>query len=280
MSAQKEDLAKFRQQIDAIDDKIIALLKERLSIVKEVGKYKSQHSTTQSFIRAGREANMLRDLTRKIDGQFPPAAIATIWRMIISTSLATEQAMSICAYATDTDQTCYWHAREYYGSFIRTTRAASTDEVVRNVASGKASIGILPLEDRSATPWWVRPSEEKNDVYIFARIPFIESPDTPDYPTLAIANVMPEATEDDQAVLSVHTTLSAEALQEAFGRTGISCYIVANHNTTDYLITTHRFIAPGDPLVATLQSHLPAGSSVRLMGAYAVPMASHSPNTH
>jgi hypothetical protein len=40
MSAQKEDLSKYRQEIDKIDDKIISLLKDRMEIVKEVGKHR------------------------------------------------------------------------------------------------------------------------------------------------------------------------------------------------------------------------------------------------
>ena len=65
MSAQKEDLSKLRNEIDKIDDQLITLLKDRLEIVKQVGQHKSKNSLSRSFIRSGREAEMVRNLSKK-----------------------------------------------------------------------------------------------------------------------------------------------------------------------------------------------------------------------
>ncbi|MCE3233307.1 MAG: pheA [Rickettsiaceae bacterium] len=225
--SQQEDLSKFRAQIDEIDDKIINLLKDRMEIVKQVGELKAKTSATASFIRAGREASMLRNLTRKIDGVFPPGAIATMWRMIISTSLCIEQPMSISAYVHENDQSCYWLTREYYGTFVQTQTSGSTDEVISNVANGKTSIGILPLIDNSDSPWWIRPAKEKNDIYIFARIPFIEEQNPIAKPVLAIANVMPEQTDDDISVIAVYTKSPVSDIKKAFSESGLNANIIA-----------------------------------------------------
>lgn len=270
MSAQKEDLSKYRQEIDKIDDKIISLLKDRMEIVKEVGKHKSKTSATQNFIRAGREADMLRNLTKKIDGKFPPAAIATIWRMIISTSLCTEQDMSISAYADSDKNDCYWHAREYYGTFVKTIREKTTEQVIKNVASNKTSIGMLPLIDKSDAPWWDRPEDEKNDVYIFARIPFIESADDDSVPSLAIANVMPEPTDDDVSIISLHSHYKDEEVISAFRQVELNAIIIAK-NKDSHLIQVDKFIQIGNKILDDVNSILKS-SCIRLMGAYAVPI--------
>jgi chorismate mutase/prephenate dehydratase len=267
----QEDLSRFRAQIDAIDDKIIDLLKDRMEIVKQVGEHKAKNSATSSFIRAGREASMLRNLTKKADGKFPPAAIATIWRMIISTSLCTEQNMSISAYASK-DQACYWLAREYFGAFVKTERYASTDKVIGNVANGKTSIGILPLIDNSPSPWWIRPSTEKNDIYIFARIPFIEDKDPLVPPVLAIANVMPEQTDDDISVIAMHTKSSISDITTAFKNCSLNANIIATKNNTDYLIEVDKFLKVGESSLNDISSKLSSGSFLRLMGAYAAPI--------
>lgn len=268
MSQKKEDLSIFRQKIDNIDDEIISLLKSRLEIVKEVGRHKSKNSATQSFIRAGREANMLRDLTKKIDGRFPPAAIANIWRMIISTSLCTEQDMSISAYTDSNANECYWLAREYYGSFVRTICENSADKVIDNVASGKTSIGILPLKNSN---WWIRPEGEHNDIFIFARIPFIEDSKNPVAPVVAIANVMPEPTDDDVSVLSVSSKLGEEDIISAFENEGLNISVVSSDGD-NYLVEAGMFLPKGDEKIAKIESHLGDNAQIRLMGAYAVPI--------
>jgi chorismate mutase/prephenate dehydratase len=267
-----EELNKFRAQIDAIDDKIIDLLKQRLEIVKKVGAYKARTSATGSFIRAGREALMLRDLTAKIEGKFPAAAIATIWRMIISTSLCYEQKMSIAAYVSDNDQSCFWHAREYYGTFVPISTHKSTDEVIKDVVNSPSAIGILPLLDNSGSPWWIRPGNEKNNVYIFARIPFIEENNLFAKPVIAIANVMPEPTDDDISVIAVHTKSPLDEIQNAFAAHKLNANIITTKNGTDYLIEIDKFLAIGDKKLATINHALAEGSFIRLMGAYAAPM--------
>jgi chorismate mutase/prephenate dehydratase len=270
MSQNTEDLSKFRSQIDAIDDKIIDLLKDRLEIVRQVGKHKAKTSATLSFIRAGREANMLRDLTHKIN-EFPPAAIANIWRMIISTSLCTEQDMSISAYATENNRDCYWLAREYYGSFVRTQKVASVEEVISNVATGKTSIGVLPLQNEG-NPWWLRPSGEKNNIYIFARIPFVEDSNQDISPALAIANVMPEPTQNDISLIVLHSSQGIEKINAAFASNHLKSDIIAQYNNCDYLIQTDKFLPVGDARLTSIADILGEGSSIRLMGAYAAPI--------
>jgi len=265
----QENLNQFRQQIDTIDNQIIDLLKDRIEIVKQVGEHKKKASMTQSFIRAGREANMLRDLTNKIDGKFPAGAIATIWRMIISSSLSTEQNMSIATFANEKDNSSYWRAREYFGSFLNIERYNCTDTVIKKIASGETAVGVLPLDNE---PWWVRPKNEKNDIFIFARIPFIEE-DSGIPASLAIANVMPEATDDDISLMSVTTKSTENDILKAFSDNNLTANIIANDKNNNYLIEINKFFDTTNPLINDLEKALADKTKIRLMGAYAVPIA-------
>jgi len=267
-----EDITDLREKIDAIDDSIIELLGKRLEIVKEVGKRKAGASTNNlSFIRAGREANMLRELTKKAQGKFPPAAVATIWRMIISTSLSFEQKMNISAYIKDGDKTCYWRAREYYGTFLPITCDNSSDKIIQSVASGEVAVGVLPLMDDSDNPWWIRPHEEENDIYIFARIPFISHKESIAKPVLCIANVIPEKTEDDISIIAIHSEKPKDIISKAFENKGFKTNFLEEKNY-NFLLETDTFMEIGDKNLKEINNELGGDKSVRLLGSYAAPI--------
>lgn len=271
MTTTKEDLRKFREQIDKIDSKIVDLLKERHHIVEEVGRYKAQHSNSKSFIRSGREASMLRSLTKKLDGTFPPEAIATIWRMIISASLVKEQGLTIAAYVSETNPSCYWLAREYYGSFIPIRRSNDAEEIIKAVADNEISVGILPCSSATETPWWARPSEEKNDIYVFARIPFVDHGTDFDTPAIAIANVMPEPTEEDASLLAITTTLDNNELMNVFEKHNVTARLLSRFES-HCSIELHQFVLPTSEIVGRIRNSLPSDSIVRLLGSYATPI--------
>ena len=58
-----EDLSKFRQAIDNIDDNIIRLLKERMDVATAIADYKLEHN--QSITDKAREQQKLNTLEKK-----------------------------------------------------------------------------------------------------------------------------------------------------------------------------------------------------------------------
>lgn len=271
---EKESLNKLREKIDKIDDDIIDLLKERLDIVRSVGKLKKSEGQKLSFIRSGREAEMLRNLTKKIEGDFPKAAIATIWRMIISTSLYTEQEFKVLAYANDEDNSCYWLAREYYGDFVDITCNPSADDIINMVGEDSTSVGILPLIDESESPWWIRPQEEKNDIYVFARIPFIEKVKSFSSPALAIANVKPEPTSEDISVITIKTDEPVEVIDRIFRKIELTPKVLAGDNG-NYLIEVAEFVSSDNSKIDELREHFADDDVIRLLGSYAAPIRTY-----
>ena len=266
-----DTLSYYRMRIDEIDDQIITLLRKRVEVVHKVGELKKETSSSQSFIRAGREAKMLRELTKKADGVFPAQAIATMWRMIISTSLSIEQEMSIYTYV-GADKNCFWLAREYFGTFLEINQLEDADKLIATVAKNPSAVGVLPLMDTSSNPWWVRPQGEANNIYVFARIPFIEEKHSDVQPVLSIANTSPEATDEDVSLFSVTTNLGAEGLQQIFLSKGLNSNILIRSGDNNLLLEVNRFVPIGDKIIKEIEQELGQGSVVRLMGSYAVPI--------
>lgn len=266
-----EDLIKYRNQIDQIDNEIVNLLIKRTKIVEKVGEYKSLHSKTSSFIRSGREANMLRDLIKKLEKTFPPQAVATIWRMIISTSLSTEQKMTIKAYAYDGNDLCYWQAREYYGNFIDIECSDNLNEIISDVERGVCSVGILPLVEDEKEPWWIRPESEKNDIFVFARIPFVESKDYINKPVLAIANVIPENTNEDISLITINSNSQFDKVENLFLSFDLKIRLLKSYKN-NHLVEVNKFININDECLLKLKEESKDNIKIRLLGSYASPI--------
>ncbi len=91
-----EELNKIRKEIDKIDDKLLALLQERLGHVNQVAKVKAANQSEFSFIKPDREADMMRSLAAR-GGELPRAFILQMWRLMIAMSLQKEKNFKIHA---------------------------------------------------------------------------------------------------------------------------------------------------------------------------------------
>lgn len=76
-------LAGIRAQIDAIDDRLLALVAERLALAREVGRIKAH----RYLVRADREAELL---DRVATGPLPPRVARALWVQLIAAMLAEE----------------------------------------------------------------------------------------------------------------------------------------------------------------------------------------------
>lgn len=278
-----EALTKLRTQIDAIDDKILALLEERTRVVEQVGALKSQHCTQQSYIRPGREATMLRNLMGKIQGKFPPAAVATMWRMIISGSLQIEHPMEIAAYSTAENNDAYWLAREYFGPFMPITPQRNATQVVRDVLNGKATVGILPVPEGSTDTesWWLNVLDDTSGVHIFAQLPFVHIEGRRSPVAVAIARVAPEPTGDDTTTIAmdVEEYVSRDNLIRTAEKIGLpSSALVAGHiqshpGIKHYLMHIGSFLQPDDAKLQDFAREIGEDKiRIKILGTYANPV--------
>lgn len=278
------ELAEFRKQIDALDDKIIALLMERSGVVAKVGEMKRKDHPGQCPIRAGREANMVRRVIEKFKGTpFPAGGAAAIWRLLIGASTSIEGQLTISVYTPDNNNDLYWMAREYFGPFISITKHPHVKRVIGDVIDGKCAVGIVPFVRASDTSyWWTNLLQQgANTPKIFAHVPFVyygaQGSDAP--AALAISRIVPEASSDDMSLIVIEAdqNVSQNKLQTAFASAKLDAQwlnvATIHSNSRHHLIELKGFITPSHDKFKSVLSAL--GTSVLgtyFLGAYAKPL--------
>jgi chorismate mutase/prephenate dehydratase len=139
-------MKELREEIDALDDQILTLLNRRAEAVVEVGKVKVDQNLR--FYVPEREVEILRRLTGINPGPFPNDALKSIYREIISASLALEKPLSVAFLgprATFTHLACLKH----FGESAEYVPQINVSEVFESVERGNADFGVVPIENSS-----------------------------------------------------------------------------------------------------------------------------------
>jgi chorismate mutase/prephenate dehydratase len=142
-----DKLTPLREQIDAIDAQILALLSQRGRIAQEVGHVKAE--TDAPVFRPEREAQVLRGVAERNPGPLKNGDVQTIFREVMSACRALEKRVTV-AYlgpaGTFSEQAVY----QQFGSAVSGLPCASIDEVFRATEAGTADCGVVPVGSASA----------------------------------------------------------------------------------------------------------------------------------
>lgn len=286
------ELSAIRQQIDTIDDKLAALLRERIGLVQQVGEYKRRTAPGICPIRPAREAEMVRRIMSLFEGSsFPPVAAAAMWRIIIGASTSVETPLTISVFAPDREDNLFWLTREYFGPSITLIRQPHIKRVIGDVMDGKAAVGVVPmLRTDDTTFWWTNLLQQGPDVpKVFARIPFIfnSRPGLNPPSGLAFARLQPEPSGQDHTLLAIEADahLSHSKLQTTMTHAKLEASwinIATLHpSVRHHLVELKGFITEEDENFRTLLTSL--GSSVlkvTFLGSYAQPINLHESSPH
>ncbi len=137
-------LAQLRDQIDAIDARLLALFNERAKVVLEVGEIKRQEGSP--VFRPERERQIVANLQASNAGPLLNESIAPIWREIMSAARKLEGAQRV-AYLGPAGTFSEQAAHKHFGSGLEGVPCISIDEVFRASASGAAQFGVVPIEN-------------------------------------------------------------------------------------------------------------------------------------
>jgi len=138
------ELPALRQQIDAVDRELLALLNRRAGLALAVGEIKKREGSP--VFRPEREAQVIDGLKAVNPGPLPNDCVAPIWREIMSASRALETPTRV-AYLGPAGTFSEQAALAYFGSSIVRVPCASIDEVFRCAAGGAADFGVVPVEN-------------------------------------------------------------------------------------------------------------------------------------
>lgn len=137
-----DDIAKHRAEIDALDEKILALLNERATRAAAIGKLKANGGA----YRPEREAEVLRRIALANRGPLANEALARLFAEIISACRALEQPLSV-AYLGPQGTFSEMALGRQFGAAVEALPCASIDEVFRAAETGTAQYAVVPVEN-------------------------------------------------------------------------------------------------------------------------------------
>ena len=140
----KQTLAKLRQDIDGVDDRILELLNKRATLVMQVGALKSEAKS--DFHVPNREREIYDRLSAANPGPFPADAIRGVFREIISASLSLEHPMRV-AFLGPKATFSHLAAMQQFGLSAELSPERSIPAVFEAVEKGDAYYGIVPVEN-------------------------------------------------------------------------------------------------------------------------------------
>lgn len=148
MSEQEKELRVLRDQIDSIDRQMHELLNKRAKCAQSVAEVKQKYQGDQSavFYRPEREAQVLRAVMARNEGPLADKEVARLFREIMSVCLALEEPMRVAFLGpegTFTQQA----AQKHFGHSARNLPMQSLRDVFREVQSGAAHYGVVPIEN-------------------------------------------------------------------------------------------------------------------------------------
>ncbi len=140
----KPDIAQVRQKIDAIDNQILSLLKERIGCAKDIGRLKNE--SNRSKWDPLRERQIYERLTEMNNGVFPEAALRSIFNEIITSCRLSQKNITV-AYLGPEATFTHLAGVKYFGHSAAFKPMESIDDVFSEVEKKRTHYGIVPVEN-------------------------------------------------------------------------------------------------------------------------------------
>ena len=148
--SEEQKLADLRKRIDDIDEQLQKLISERGAIALEVAETKQDAGEEDSgYYRPEREAQVLRQVierNKRNNGPLSDEAMARLFREIMSACLALESPMTIAYFGPEGTFT-QAAALKHFGQGVNTKPLGAISDVFREVESGAAHYGVVPVEN-------------------------------------------------------------------------------------------------------------------------------------
>ncbi|WP_208977934.1 chorismate mutase [Labrenzia sp. 011] len=198
-------LDELRTRIDAIDARIHAALMERAQAESGFAAASLAAGGTGSLFHPERDADMMRQMVERHQGDLPLVTVEHLWRDIICacTSLQSDTAVHLDGSAELIDMLDL--ARFYFGFSVELVPGSDAADVVGAVAGEPGNLGLVALTDRAELPWWRELSEA--GALVRARLPFVVLDERPaDLPALVLARADSLVDNADIAVYDARWT--------------------------------------------------------------------------
>jgi chorismate mutase/prephenate dehydratase len=279
MPVTPSDLKGLRWRLDEIDDKLQDLLIDRAEIVSLVAATKKDGN--QPSFQPAREAEIIRRLVGRHRGAFPVATLVRMWREMLAATVRLQSPFSVAVFAP-ADQPGFWDlARDHYGSNTPISAYDTVGQVIRAVAGGTGSVGVLPLPGAGEPdPWWPQLLPTTDDPpRVVARLPFgARGNARADTDALVIGCSGQDESGLDRTLLGAKfsAAISLPRISDALATAGLVCTFLACEGGGKgvHLIEVEGFVPISDSRLEAFRSELGAAFERLLpLGGYAVPLS-------
>lgn len=145
-----ETLKQARTSIDALDEQIQTLISQRARVAQQVALIKQRDGEKGDHYRPSREADVLRRAILRNrapnGGPLTDEVIAKLMREIMSACLSLESPLTI-AYLGPEGTYTQMAVLKQFGDSVSARAATAIDEIFRDVESGAADYGVVPVEN-------------------------------------------------------------------------------------------------------------------------------------
>ncbi|MBY8336856.1 chorismate mutase [Alteriqipengyuania sp. NZ-12B] len=152
----------LREEIDALDEELLALIEKRLDLAASIASAKSaDQDEDELLLRPAREASVIARLdamTRRI----PQVSLAAIWRELMAINLQAQRPIEIALHATGHPERMQLMARARFGTIIPVRKSASPQAALERARTGKA-IAMIEIGEGD---WWTALADDPELVII------------------------------------------------------------------------------------------------------------------
>ena len=139
-------LDEVREEIDALDAKIQALISSRAHLAQAVRESKGQLKNAVDYYRPEREAQVLRAVRERNQGPISDAEMLRLFREIMSVCLAQQEPLKI-AYLGPEGTFTQQAVNQHFGHSVQALGVTGIDDVFAQVEASEADFGVVPVEN-------------------------------------------------------------------------------------------------------------------------------------
>ncbi|MDH3903868.1 MAG: prephenate dehydratase [Xanthomonadales bacterium] len=145
-SGKQKSLGEVRQEIDALDAKIQALISDRARLAGIVRQSKGKLDNAVDYYRPEREAQVLRAVRERNQGPISDAEMLRLFREIMSVCLAQQEPLKV-AYLGPEGTFTQQAVNQHFGHSVQALGVTGIDDVFTQVESAEADFGVVPVEN-------------------------------------------------------------------------------------------------------------------------------------
>ena len=138
-------LTEYRDQINEIDDQILALLQKRAEISKKVGAVKAETGVAQVYV-PDRQKKIIERLKAQNQGEFPEDALESIWTEILSASRSLQEPERV-AFLGPVGSFGHLAALRHFGASTELIPVHPQIDIFTEVEAGRADYGVVAIEN-------------------------------------------------------------------------------------------------------------------------------------